>query len=395
MNETIICVDDDAPVLRAIDRDLGPWLSQQNIKLQTIDSPSKCLSYLEEHADEVLLVVSDLRMPEMKGSQLLQFIADHYPDIGLILLTAFSDMEDITKAASTQLQGLILKPWDKTKLELELNRALCRVRERRDEKKFKRQIENQLTAAGEFQSKFFSTATPESPFYTFQASSAAAPGIFVSGDHYQSLQLPDGRLAVFVSDVSGHGVKPAMAATVFKMSLDNLKSRILSAEYSIEDFVNRLNKELCKRFSAVLDILISCSAVLIDPSTMTMRLSGGGNPPICIVRKHELIMLPLQAPALGFHETVMYAAEEFELHEHDRIVIMTDGVYDRGASHSVPWTLLEEMFLQADAHKDFISQIHRLLGAEDLLDELKGSTFSREDLTIVSIKMHSKHAFRN
>ncbi len=71
--------------------------------------PSEVLKILEER--EVQVVVSDQRMPGMSGTELLEIVAEKYPDIRRYLLTAFTDTETVIEAVNVgRVHGYIKKP---------------------------------------------------------------------------------------------------------------------------------------------------------------------------------------------------------------------------------------------------------------------------------------------
>ncbi len=71
------------------------------------------------------LVITDQRMPEMTGIEFLEKIVPIYPDMVRMILTGFSDMEDIIKAINTgQVYRYITKPWDDTELKINIDLAL-------------------------------------------------------------------------------------------------------------------------------------------------------------------------------------------------------------------------------------------------------------------------------
>ncbi len=71
--------------------------------------PSEVLKILEEH--EVQVLISDQRMPGMVGTELLEIVAEKYPDIRRYLLTAFTDIETVIEAVNVgRVHGYIKKP---------------------------------------------------------------------------------------------------------------------------------------------------------------------------------------------------------------------------------------------------------------------------------------------
>ena len=110
----ILTVDDDPAVSQAITRDLrGRYAETYRIVRAT--SGVEALSVLDEVAKRdqpVALIVSDHRMPEMTGLELLDRSRQVAPDAKLVLLTAYADTEVAIKAINDiGLDHYFMKPW--------------------------------------------------------------------------------------------------------------------------------------------------------------------------------------------------------------------------------------------------------------------------------------------
>jgi len=112
---TIITVDDDPQVSAAITRDLQSRYGSEYRVVRTT-SGAEALGVLGELAlrdEPVALIVTDQRMPQMSGTELLEQARPHAPDAKLLLLTAYADTEvAITAINEIGLDYYLLKPWD-------------------------------------------------------------------------------------------------------------------------------------------------------------------------------------------------------------------------------------------------------------------------------------------
>ncbi len=87
------------------------------------DSPKEALNILEKK--EIQVLVSDQRMPEMSGTELLQIVAKKYPDIRRYLLTAFTDTETVIEAVNKgRVHGYIKKPMAPDEIRQSINSSL-------------------------------------------------------------------------------------------------------------------------------------------------------------------------------------------------------------------------------------------------------------------------------
>ena len=111
----ILTVDDDADVLRAIERDLRQHYSDRYriLRAESGIAALDLLRRLKQRNDSVALLLVDHRMPEMNGVETLLEAIKLYPNSKRVLLTAYADTEAAIKAINAvQLNHYLLKPWD-------------------------------------------------------------------------------------------------------------------------------------------------------------------------------------------------------------------------------------------------------------------------------------------
>jgi len=116
---TLLCIDDEPNILNALKR----LLRKENFKLLTANSGKDGLKILSEN--DVHVVVSDQRMPEMNGTEFLKKVKDAYPDIIRIILTGYTDVDSIGEAINEgHIYKFFLKPWNDQNLKLEIRQAM-------------------------------------------------------------------------------------------------------------------------------------------------------------------------------------------------------------------------------------------------------------------------------
>ncbi len=110
----ILTVDDDPAVSQAITRDLRARYGQR-YRLVRVTSGAEAMTVLEEFArrdQPVALIVSDHRMPEMTGIELLERAKGPAPGAKVVLLTAYADTDVAIKAINDiGLDHYLMKPW--------------------------------------------------------------------------------------------------------------------------------------------------------------------------------------------------------------------------------------------------------------------------------------------
>jgi SAM-dependent methyltransferase/DNA-binding NarL/FixJ family response regulator len=108
----IVCVDDELQVIDALRSDLE--INYKNkFHIEACQSAEEALSLLSSiETDKLFLVISDQRMPKMRGVEFLSHVRKSFPDTRNVLLTAYSDINVAIDAINTaSLDHYILKPW--------------------------------------------------------------------------------------------------------------------------------------------------------------------------------------------------------------------------------------------------------------------------------------------
>ncbi|MCR9251274.1 MAG: response regulator [bacterium] len=73
------------------------------------------------------LIITDQRMPEMSGIDLLIKIVDLYPKVLRIILTGYSDVNDVIMAINSgKIHSYITKPWNKEDLKNSIEKVLAK-----------------------------------------------------------------------------------------------------------------------------------------------------------------------------------------------------------------------------------------------------------------------------
>lgn len=121
-NGRILVVDDD-PSLRRV---LQAQLEQEGYEVSVTASALQTLSVLQlRHFD---LVITDLKMPEMSGLELLQHVRLQYPQTIIIMLTAFGTVDTAVEAMKAGAYDYLTKPVHSDEMSMVVRRALDHVR---------------------------------------------------------------------------------------------------------------------------------------------------------------------------------------------------------------------------------------------------------------------------
>lgn len=114
----IMIVDDEPANLRLLER-----LFRNEYEVVTAESGVEALRHLQQH--DVALIVTDQRMPDMTGLELLQRTATMRPHMVRIILTGYTDVETLVEAINSgYVYKYVTKPWSNEDLRLTISRAL-------------------------------------------------------------------------------------------------------------------------------------------------------------------------------------------------------------------------------------------------------------------------------
>jgi thioredoxin reductase (NADPH) len=111
----LLAVDDDQEVLRALDRDLRRQYAERYRVLRASSGASALatLQQLRDRQSAVALLLTDQRMPQMTGVELLEQAAPLFPDAKRVLLTAYADTDAAIRAINAaHVDYYLMKPWD-------------------------------------------------------------------------------------------------------------------------------------------------------------------------------------------------------------------------------------------------------------------------------------------
>lgn len=123
---SILVVDDEPRSLESIERILG-----DRFDVHTASNTEDAEQILQQQWIQVLLC--DQRMPEMTGVEFSQKVRDSYPDVVRIIISGYTDAEDIIDAVNKGgIYQYITKPWHPDDLVTKMNNAVSLFRLQRE-----------------------------------------------------------------------------------------------------------------------------------------------------------------------------------------------------------------------------------------------------------------------
>lgn len=118
----ILVVDDETDVRSLFEQRFRKEIRSHEMDFAFAYSGEEALSYLNQHAQEAVLILSDINMPGMSGLELLRVIKQKYekPPPIVMMITAYGDPENQSQAMKLGADDFLTKPIDFTLLKEKL-----------------------------------------------------------------------------------------------------------------------------------------------------------------------------------------------------------------------------------------------------------------------------------
>ncbi|WED20775.1 response regulator [Vibrio sp. JC009] len=134
-NHSLMLVDDEPDILKSLTRVL-----RHEYDVVSFTSGSEALDYLKDN--EVSVIISDMRMPEMDGAELLSRARELCPDSVRYLLSGYSDFNSTVRAINEGgIHSYIAKPWDNEALKLTIAKGVELYNLKKDKQRLTKQLE--------------------------------------------------------------------------------------------------------------------------------------------------------------------------------------------------------------------------------------------------------------
>ena len=114
----LLLVDDDPRILSALYR----VLRREGYELLTAETTAEALRMIDENPIDCVL--SDHKMPEMTGLELLEQVAKRHPHAARLLITGWNLEIDASELARLGVHRVLSKPWDDAELKQALRAAM-------------------------------------------------------------------------------------------------------------------------------------------------------------------------------------------------------------------------------------------------------------------------------
>ncbi|MBN1395937.1 MAG: SpoIIE family protein phosphatase [Pirellulales bacterium] len=182
-------------------------------------------------------------------------------------------------------------------------------------------LQRELSVAHEVQRGFLPVAAPKIPEYDFFE--FYEPANQLGGDYYDYIELPGGRLAIVVADVSGKGI----SASLLMAKLSAETRYCLASEPDPAQAIGRLNRAFCGSYWD--DRFVTMVLAVLDPRENEATIVNAGHLPPLWRRGPRNVVPVAQEESrlpLGVDPEVDYVHHTLQLSPGDALVLYTDGI---------------------------------------------------------------------
>jgi len=310
----ILVVDDEAGMLRSVERVLG-----KDYQIASTRSSREAVELAEAFKPD--LAILDIQMPEMDGFQLMEKLQAIDPELDVIFMTGSIHELDakLIRAIRKDAFYFLQKPFDRGVLLSLVERCLELKQLDRSNRQHILRMQKELGDARAFQQ---SLLPPE--FAKVGGISIFAhyiPCSELAGDFYDYVALPPDGAVILVADVSGHGASAAMLTGIVKSALHSASSEVYEPASVVERVANGI-----RAFGDYHFITLICARV----RNGSLDFVNAGHPPgILSTPKTSAALLkatgPIISPVLNHsweQQTIQVSRRS------DRMVLFTDAIIE-------------------------------------------------------------------
>ncbi len=363
---------------------LGNNLIDEGFEVSMANNGREALDILktEELPDLILL---DIMMPKMNGFEVCEELKkdDRTKNIPVIFLTAKTETEDIVEGLTIGGVDYITKPFQKeelmarihTHLELKFSREVILKKSKELDKAYAKLEEDLLVASQHVRSLFPEGLRTKG----LNADWHFVPSGQLSGDTFGYHNIDENHLAIYLIDVSGHGIGPALHSVSV---LNTIKFQTLPDV----DFKNP--DQVLTALNNVYDIsrnnflFFTIWYGVINQKTNKLVYASGGHHPAILFNSGEKIELSTANPLIGGIRGHKFKSDNIELSENFSLYIFSDGAFEVEISDNKLWGIdeLKKWLEDYNAQNE-----NNLKSLYDLLIKIGGKENLDDDFTILKI----------
>jgi len=329
------------------------------------------------------LILLDIMMPGMSGFEVLQRLksSEAWRDIPVIVVSALDDIDSVVRGIELGAEDYLPKPFDPVLLKARIGSCLEKKRLRDRELRHLRRITEELALAWQIQSGFLPATLPELPGWQFAAT--LEPSRETSGDFYDLILLPDGRLVILVADVVDKGMG---AALLMVLSRTLIRQYALGRRMQPHAVLAAVNRRMLQDINT--HQFVTMFYAILDPATGELAYCNAGhNPPLLVKGAAGNAIQALYATGMPVGiEATSWEQRSAGLDPGDLLLLYTDGITE--AQDPQQQLFGQERVLQfaqdhvgrsaREVREALMAQVHQFMGGMPPADDITVVVVARE-----------------
>lgn len=145
----------------------------------------------------------------------------------------------------------------------------------------------------------------------------------IGGDFYDVIPIGDGKIAVLIADVSGHGIAAALITTMLKSAVHSS----LNLATHPGKLAEKINKDIARNLQSI--FYLTAVIGVIDVKALTFRFVNAAHPaPLLLRDKSVLEVAGKRSTIIGKFEHVTFRETQVILRKNDKLLFYTDGLVE-------------------------------------------------------------------
>jgi sigma-B regulation protein RsbU (phosphoserine phosphatase) len=334
------------------------------------------------------LVLLDVMMPELDGEATLQRIKGNAArNLPVIMISALDDLERVVRCIEMGAEDYLPKPFDPTLLRARVGACLeKKALHDQEQRTHQALVESQKRLVTELAdaADYVESLLPKPISGAVSAEWRFIPSTSLGGDAFGYHWIDPDHFAVYLLDVSGHGVGTALLSV---SAINAIRSHSLpKTDFREPDQVlTGLNKafEMDRQNNLYFTVWYG----VYRPSTRQLHFGGAGHPAALLVppaqaNPSDAVELESSGLVIGMFDLAVYSSQRCHVPAGSRFFVFSDGAYEIDRPDGTMWTFGELAQHLSQPSDPRVKDLDRLV---NLARNLHGRPDFDDDFSIVRL----------
>lgn len=276
---------------------------------------------------DIDLILLDMMMPEMDGIEACRVVQqyEHLKDIPIIMVTAVGDSKKLAEALDAGAVDYVTKPINKVELMARIRLALRLKREKDWHKERDQRIQDELKLAALVQNAVLSLPITDNEI---EVHAIYQPSFELAGDLYAWYPLGDGRYAVILLDMMGHGISSSLFCMFLASVLKDTVTTYVEPEKVIQELNRRFNQLYIEK--QLVQYYFTAIYMVIDTRLKRIDYVNAGHPPGLFFEGEAKtpVLLESNCHPVGLFDRIDIQPQTLTFEEEGHLVLYTDGLLE-------------------------------------------------------------------